>query len=123
MPAARAAGYKGSARNLRRAVAKVKAEWRQKRRIFRPWVPSPGQHLVVDWTSVAVGLHMFCAVLAWSHTVSCFASDESDLVVVEPQGRAAAGLLERQPTRMLPPAWQGWVELPATLHMRKPSPL
>ncbi|TAN34668.1 hypothetical protein EPN29_01985 [bacterium] len=66
MPAVRAAGYKGSARNLRREVAKVKAEWRQKRRIFRPWVPSPGQHLVADWTQIAVGLHMFCAVLAWS---------------------------------------------------------
>jgi transposase len=66
MPAARAAGYMGSARNLRRAVAKAKAEWRQKRRIFRPWVPSPGQHLVADWTKIAVGLHMFCAVLAWS---------------------------------------------------------
>jgi hypothetical protein len=56
-PVARAAGYKGSARNLRRAVAKVKAEWRLKRRIFRPWVPSPGQHLVADWTKIAVGLH------------------------------------------------------------------
>jgi transposase len=78
MPAARAAGYKGSARNLRRAVAKVKAEWRQKRRIFRPWVPSPGQHLVVDWTKVAVGLHMFCVVLAWSrYRFVRFASDET----------------------------------------------
>jgi transposase len=78
LPAARAAGYKGSARNLRRAVAKVKAEWRQKRRIFRPWVPSPGQHLVVDWTRIAVGLHMFCAVLAWSrYRFVRFASDET----------------------------------------------
>ncbi|HLZ94509.1 MAG TPA: IS21 family transposase [Candidatus Dormibacteraeota bacterium] len=78
LPAARAAGYKGSARNLRRAVAKVKAEWRQKRRIFRPWVPSPGQHLVADWTKIAVGLHMFCAVLAWSrYRFVRFASDET----------------------------------------------
>jgi hypothetical protein len=26
----------------------------------------PGQHLVIDWTPVMGGLHMFCAVLAWS---------------------------------------------------------
>jgi transposase len=78
MPAACAAGYKGSARNLRRAVAKVKAEWRQKRRIFRPWVPSPGEHLVADWTKIAVGLHMFCAVLAWSrYRFVRMASDET----------------------------------------------
>ncbi len=38
LPAARAVGYQGSARNFRRAVATVKAEWRQKRRVFRPWV-------------------------------------------------------------------------------------
>jgi len=36
MPVARAAGYTGSARNLRRAVAKMKSDWRQKRRIYRP---------------------------------------------------------------------------------------
>lgn len=78
LPAARAAGYHGSARNFRRAVATVKVEWRQKRRIFRPWVPSPGQHLVVDWTKIAVGLHMFCAVLAWSrYRFVRFASDET----------------------------------------------
>jgi transposase len=78
LPAARAAGYQGSARNLRRAVAKVKAEWRQKRRLFRPWVPSPGQHLVADWSKIAVGLHMFCAVLAWSrYRFVRFASDET----------------------------------------------
>jgi transposase len=66
LPRVRAAGYEGSARNFRRAVAKVKREWRQKRRLYRPWVPTPGQHLVADWTKLAMGLHMFCAVLAWS---------------------------------------------------------
>ncbi len=65
LPVARAAGYRGSARNLRRAVAKIKTEHRQKRRLYRPWVPTPGQHLVIDWTPEA-GLHIFCAVLAWS---------------------------------------------------------
>ena len=49
--AARAAGYKGSARNFRRAVAEAKAIWRRKRRIYRPWQPSPGEHLVIDWTN------------------------------------------------------------------------
>ncbi|HXC79325.1 MAG TPA: DDE-type integrase/transposase/recombinase [Candidatus Acidoferrum sp.] len=27
---------------------------------------TPGQHLVIDWTKITAGLHMFCAVLAWS---------------------------------------------------------
>jgi len=62
---ARAAGYGGSARNLRRAVARAKAEWRRRRRVFRPWVPKPGEHLVIDW-GTEDGLQVFCAVLAWS---------------------------------------------------------
>jgi transposase len=66
LPRARAAGYQGSTRNFRRAVSTVKREWRQKRRLYRPWAPTPGQHLVIDWTKLSVGLHMFCAVLAWS---------------------------------------------------------
>src|SRR5487761_864686 len=61
-----AAGYTGSARNLRRAGAKMKRDWRQKRRLHRPWVAMSGQHLVIDWTRITAGLHMFCAVLAWS---------------------------------------------------------
>jgi transposase len=66
LPVVRAAGYQGSARNLRRAVAEAKARWRRRRRLYRPWVPVPGQHLVIDWTPVQGGLQMFCAVLAWS---------------------------------------------------------
>ncbi len=78
MPVARAAGYTGSARNLRRVVAKMKSDWRQKRRIYRPWVATPGQHLVIDWTKVTAGLHMFCAVLAWSrYRFVRFASNET----------------------------------------------
>lgn len=64
LPLARAAGYGGSARNLRRVVAKAKARHRTSRRVYRPWVPSPGGHLVIDWTP-AGGLQMFGAVLAW----------------------------------------------------------
>ncbi len=65
LPQARAAGYTGSARNFRRAVASAKATWRQKRRIYRPWQPHPGEHLVIDWTTEG-SWQVFCAVLAWS---------------------------------------------------------
>jgi hypothetical protein len=58
LPLVKAAGYEGSARNLRRAVATIKKEQRQKRRIYRPWVPVPGQYLVIDWTPEA-GMHIF----------------------------------------------------------------
>jgi len=77
LPVVRAAGYGGSARNLRRAVAEAKARWRRQRRLYRPWVPVPGQHLVIDWTPVKGGLQMFCAVLAWSrYRFVRFARDE-----------------------------------------------
>ena len=65
LPLCRAAGYDGSARSLRRAVALAKAEYRRTRRDYRPWVPSPGEHLVFDWGEVGP-LKVFCAVLAWS---------------------------------------------------------
>lgn len=65
LPAARAAGYEGSARNFRRLVAGRKALWRNdNHRGRRPAVWSPGEHLVIDW-GVLGGLHVFCAVLAW----------------------------------------------------------
>lgn len=66
LPAARAAGYVGSARNFRRVVSAAKQEWKRKRRSHRPWVPTPGEHLVIDWGDAGGGLHVFCAVLAWS---------------------------------------------------------
>jgi transposase len=62
---ARAAGYSGSERNFRRAVADAKAAWKRQRRTYRPWVPVPGEHLVIDWASER-GHEIFCAVLAWS---------------------------------------------------------
>lgn len=65
LPMAKAAGYTGSARNFRRAVATAKATWRQQRRVYRPWVASPGEHLVIDW-GTEFGLQLFCAVLPWS---------------------------------------------------------
>lgn len=65
LPAARAAGYSGSARNFRRAVADAKKTWARRRRIYRPWVPVPGEHLVMDWCTEG-GWQIFCAVLPWS---------------------------------------------------------
>jgi transposase len=77
LPAARAAGYGGSARNFRRLVAEVKASWRQgHHRGRRPAVWTPGDTLVIDWGSTG-GLHVFCAVLAWSRVRFVrFAADE-----------------------------------------------
>lgn len=65
LPLARAAGYAGSARNFRRLVRAEKAEWRGRRRIYRPWLPTPGEHLAIDWAQEG-DLHIFCAVLVWS---------------------------------------------------------
>ena len=66
LPAARAAGYAGSDRNFRRLVAEQKQVWRRDHhRGRRPAVWSPGEHLVIDWGAEG-GLHVFCAVLAWS---------------------------------------------------------
>lgn len=77
LPVCRAAGYTGSARSLRRAVAAAKANWRRDRRTYRPWQPIPGEHLVIDWGS-AGDLHIFCAVLAWSRVRFVrFAADET----------------------------------------------
>jgi hypothetical protein len=77
LPAARAAGYGGSARNFRRLVAQEKAQWRRgNHRGRRPAVWSPGEYLVIDWGSVGE-LHVFCAVLAWCRVRFVrFAADE-----------------------------------------------
>jgi transposase len=65
LPVAKKAGYAGSTRSFRRAVAEAKASWKKQRRTYRPWIPVPGQHLVVDWAEEG-GRNVFCAVLAWS---------------------------------------------------------
>src|SRR6266487_5562697 len=77
LPAARAAGYAGSARNFRRLVAAEKRAWRaEAHRGRRPGVWSPGEVLVIDWGSEG-GLHVFCAVLAWCRfRFVRFAADE-----------------------------------------------
>lgn len=79
LPAARAVGYAGSARNFRRLVAEKKRAWRaeQGRREHRPGVWLPGETLVIDWGTIG-GLHVFCAVLAWSRVRFVrFARDET----------------------------------------------
>jgi len=68
LPTARAGGYAGSDRNFRRLVTQERGKYRQQQareRSRRPAVWSPGEHLVIDW-GVLNGLHVFCAVLAWS---------------------------------------------------------
>lgn len=76
LPEARAGGYAGSARNFRRVVARAKAAYRRGERTYRPWVPSPGQYLLIDWGTEG-GLKIFCAVLAWSRLRFVrFATDE-----------------------------------------------
>ncbi len=49
LPQGQAAGYTGSARNFRRAVARAKAAFRRGERTYRPWVPSPAEYLLIDW--------------------------------------------------------------------------
>ena len=77
LPAARAAGFAGSDRNFRRLVAEAKQAWRRDHhRGRRPAVWSPAEHLVIDWGALG-GLHVFCAVLAWSRfRFVRFAADE-----------------------------------------------
>lgn len=68
LPVARAAGYAGSDRNFRRLVSAVKRRVRGEigRHQRRPAVWTPGETLVIDRGTLPGGLHVFCAVLAWS---------------------------------------------------------
>ncbi len=76
LPIAQAEGYTGSARSFRRAVAQAKQEYGKRHRVYRPWRPEPGEHLVIDW-GVEGQRHVFCAVLAWSrYRFVRFATDE-----------------------------------------------
>lgn len=77
LPLAVAAGYGGSARNFRRLVAAEKTRWRRTHhRGRRPGVWAPGETLIIDW-GVRDGVHVFCAVLAWSRVRFVrFARDE-----------------------------------------------
>jgi transposase len=85
----RVAGYDGSERSLRRAVAAAKASWRARQalegRVYRPWVSEPGEWMLCDWGAAgtvptAAGprkLSFFSSVLGWSRyrTVSFSCSE------------------------------------------------
>lgn len=97
LPVAQAAGYRGSARNLRRLVAEQKALWRRDHhRGRRPAVWTPGEFLVIDWTPLDGGRHLFCAVLAWCRwRYVAFAADEratTTLALVADALAAAGGV-------------------------------
>ena len=93
LPAARTAGYAGSDRNFRRLVAAAKKEWRvEHHRGRRPAIWSPGEHLVIDWGSQG-GVHVFCAVLAWSRwRFVRFAADEKSATTLAMLGECFAEL-------------------------------
>ena len=75
LPVARAAGYDGSARNFRRLVAEVKAQWRTNHhRGRRPGIWTPGDMLVFDWGEIGP-LFVFCAVMAWSRVRFVYFAD------------------------------------------------
>jgi len=93
LAAARTAGYVGSDRNFRRLVAQVKKDWRvEHHRGRRPAIWSPGEHLVIDWGSQG-GVHVFCAVLAWSRwRFVRFAADEKSVTTLAMLGECFAEL-------------------------------
>jgi transposase len=93
LPAARIAGYEGSARNFRRLVAQAKRDWRvEHHRGRRPAIWSPGEHLVIDWGTQG-GMHVFCAVLAWSRwRFVRFAADEKSTTTLAMLGECFAEL-------------------------------
>ena len=92
----RAAGYEGSERSLRRAVAQAKAAWRRKQalegRVYRPWVSGPGEWLLCDWGAAGTiptpagprKLSFFSAVLGFSRyrTVSFSCSERFGALAV-----------------------------------------
>jgi transposase len=83
----RAAGYEGSERSLRRAVAEEKRAFGEREaregRVFRPWRSGPGEWLLCDWGSAGTvetpagprPLSFFSSVLGYSRhrqlTFSC----------------------------------------------------
>jgi transposase len=94
LPLAKAAGYRGSARNFRRLVAEAKLLWRNEHhRGRRPAVWSPGEYLVIDWAQAAPGLFLFCAVLAFSRwRFVAFATDQRASTTLALIAEAMAGI-------------------------------
>jgi len=66
-----ALGFTGSARTTRRALSKVKANYRTgNRRVYRPWIVEPGMWAQWDWGHgpkvAGRQSYLWCAWLAWS---------------------------------------------------------
>jgi transposase len=66
-----AVGFIGSDRTARRAVARVKLNFRRgRRRVYRPWIVEPGMWAQWDWgqgpTINGRPTNLFCAWLGWS---------------------------------------------------------
>lgn len=66
-----ALGFCGSDRTARRAVARLKENFRRgRRRVYRPWIPEPGMWAQWDWgQGPTIGgrvTNLFCAWLGWS---------------------------------------------------------
>jgi transposase len=92
----RPAGYGGSERSLRRALAEAKAAWRAKQalegRVYRPWVSEPGEWMLCDWGAAGTvptpagprKLSFFSSVLGWSRyrTVSFSCSERFGALAV-----------------------------------------
>jgi transposase len=92
----RAAGYGGSERSLRRALAEAKAVWRARQalegRVYRPWVSEPGEWMLCDWGAAGTvptpagprKLSFFSSVLGWSRyrTVSFSCSERFGALAV-----------------------------------------
>lgn len=65
-PRLRPRGTLGRRETFRRLVAAEKKTYRALyAHVRRPAVWAPGEHLVIDWGGIS-GVHVFCAVLAWS---------------------------------------------------------
>ncbi len=92
----RAAGYEGSERSLRRALAEAKAAWRARQalegRVYRPWVSEPGEWMLCDWGAAGTvptpagprKLSFFSSVLGFSRyrTVSFSCSERFGALAV-----------------------------------------
>lgn len=66
-----ALGFAGSDRTARRAVARLKENYRRgRRRVYRPWIVEPGMWAQWDWgqgpTIGGRATNLFCAWLGWS---------------------------------------------------------
>jgi len=64
-------GFTGSDRTARRAVARVKLNFRRgRRRVYRPWIVEPGMWAQWDWGQGPMingrATNLFCAWLGWS---------------------------------------------------------